>query len=79
MISKTFAAIAALSMVAASGPAAAQSLAPPTAVQVGEPVADASALEGKGPAFYVISAIVLGLIIWGIIELIDDEEDSISP
>ena len=32
-----------------------------------------SSLRRRGAGFYIIGAVVLGLIIWGIIELTDNE------
>lgn len=71
---KSLVAIAALSLVAA--PVAAQSAAPLSApaVRAGAETGDASRLHGT--TAWILAAIALGLIVWGIIELTgDDEED----
>ena len=81
MLSKTFATLAAASMLTLGGAASAQSSAPsgfaqaPSAGRAGAALGDDSALEDRGPGFYIIGAIVLGLVIWGIIELTSDNDD----
>jgi hypothetical protein len=83
MIPKPLHALAALALVGASSAAVAQSAAPlslaaSTATRAGATPADASDL--RGPALWIGGAIVLGLIVWGIIELTDDEDDfPVSP
>jgi hypothetical protein len=74
------AAIAAVSLIAASGSAVAQTAQPlsltnsPTA-RAGGSVSGESSLNGRrGAGIYIIGAVVLGLIIWGIIELTDNNE-----
>lgn len=75
------AAIAAVSLIASSSVAAAQtarplSLANHPAARAGADVSGESSLARRGTAFYIVGAIVLGLVIWGIIELTsDDDED----
>lgn len=70
---KSLAALAALSVIAA--PATAQAAAaPPAAQRVGAEPGGASQLHGT--TAWVLAAIALGLIVWGIIELTgNDEED----
>ncbi len=75
MLSKKLAAIAALSLITASSAAAAQTAQPlsltnaPAGATQGE-----NNLEGtSGAGIYIIGAVVLGLIIWGIIELSDSD------
>ena len=80
MISRTLAALAAASLVFGSSAAMAQSAAPlgvgnsPAVERAG---ADAdSASELRGTTGWIIGAIALALIIWGAIELLDDDPDS---
>lgn len=83
MFSKSITALAAASLIGLSSAAAAQTAAPtgPASAAVVERAgADAQGtneLRG-GMTVYIIGAIVLGLIIWGAIELFDDD-DSDSP
>lgn len=78
MLSKKLAALAALSMMTASTVAHAQAapVAAPAIEQAGANLDNANALEGT--TFWIVGAIVVGLAIWGIIELTDDDEPS-SP
>ena len=84
MLSKKLSALAAISVLAAS-PAAAQtaqslSLANAPAVRVGAPSVDANALVSRnGIGFYRIGAVVLGLVIWGVIELTKNDDSPSSP
>lgn len=85
MRSKKLAALAALSLMTAGTAAQAQSAqslsvaASPAAQRAGADMADANEMGG-GITTWLIGAAVLGLAIWGIIELTkDDEEDSVSP
>jgi hypothetical protein len=82
MLSKKLAAIAAVSLITASSAAVAQSAQPLSLTN--SPAARASAgtsgessLDRRGVGIYIVGAVVLGLIIWGIIELTKD--DSHSP
>ncbi len=73
---KSLAAVAAFSLIA-SPVAAAQSAAPLSLAQsqrAGEAVGDASRLEGT--TAWVLAAIALGLIVWGIIELTGNDDDA---
>lgn len=75
MRSRTLAALAAISLMAGSSAAIAQSAQPLSLASARAGAAtEGSDLTGRGPGFYIIGAIVLGLVIWGIIELIDDNE-----
>ena len=80
MLSKKLAAIAAISLVTASSAAVAQTAQPLSVAnaRTGTPVAGASNLDDRnGVGIYIVGAVVLGLIIWGIIELTsDDDPDS---
>jgi hypothetical protein len=75
MLSKKLAAIAALSLITASSAAAAQSAQPlslansPAASSAGAVTQGESDLDRRGVGIYIIGAVVLGLVIWGIIEL----------
>ena len=77
MFSKKLAALAALSMITASSAAIAQSAAPLSidsapAVQAGETIQGSNELVGT--TAWILAAIALGLIVWGIIELTDDSD-----
>lgn len=77
MFSKKLAALAALSMITASSAAVAQSAAPLSidsapAVQAGETTQGSNELVGT--TAWILAAIGLGLIVWGIIELTDDSD-----
>jgi len=84
MLSKKLAAIVAVSLLTASSAAVAQSaqplsLANSPAARANAGVAGESELDRRGIGIYVIGAVVLGLIIWGVIELTKDDNDSESP
>jgi hypothetical protein len=71
------AALAALSMITASGAAVAQAAAPLStdgapAVQAGETTRGSNELVGT--TAWILAAIGLGLIVWGIVELTDDSD-----
>ena len=79
---KPLAALAAMSLVAGSSVAAAQ-VAPAAPVagleRAGAETTDANALYGS-TTLLVVGAVVLGLAIWGIIELTsDDDDEPVSP
>lgn len=85
MSSKKFSALVALAMVTASSAAIAQSAQPlsvsnaPTA-RAGAGMQDASNVDDRrGIGIYIIGAVVLGLIIWGIIELTSGDDGPHSP
>jgi len=77
MLSKKLSALVALSMITASSAAVAQSaqslsLGNAPAARTGAATSDAAALDDRnGIGIYIVGAVVLGLIIWGIIELTD--------
>ena len=78
MISKKLSALVAISMLAASSAAvaqSAQSLSLSPAVHAGADAQGANALDSRnGIGIYLIGAVVLGLIVWGVIELTKDDE-----
>ncbi len=79
MRSTRLAALAALSMIVGSTAAVAQSAAPQT-ISVGETAEGSSELDGRnGIGIYLIGAVVIGLIVWGVIELTKNDEHSTSP
>lgn len=62
----------------AVSPAVAQSNAaqsPSLSARSGAELSGESELDSMGPGTYIIGAIVLGLIIWGIIEVLDNGND----
>lgn len=78
MLSKKLAALAAISMVAASSAAVAQS-APASAPVVSRASADVQGSnELVGTTAWILAAIALGLVVWGIVELTGDDGPS-SP
>jgi len=85
MLSKKLAAIAAASLISASSAAVAQSAQPlslansPVAQRAGATAAGQSDLDRRGIGIYIIGAIALGLIIWGIIEITKDDNGPNSP
>jgi hypothetical protein len=85
MLSKKLAAIAAASLISASSAAVAQSAQPlslsnsPAAARASAGVSGESNLDRRGVGIYIVGAIVLGLIIWGIIELTKKDDGPSSP
>lgn len=85
MLSKKLAAIAAASLISASSAAVAQSAQPlslsnsPAAARASAGINGESNLDRRGVGIYIVGAIVLGLIIWGIIELTKDDDGPSSP
>ena len=57
---------------------AAPAVAEVSAERVAAPTAEESELAGLGAGAYVLGAIGLGLIIYGIIEISDDDDDPVS-
>ena len=78
MLSKKLAALAAISMITASSAAVAQTA--PSSVastaRAGAPTEGSNELVGT--TAWILAAVALGLIVWGIIELTDDDGPS-SP
>ena len=76
--------LASLSLLAAGAAQAspAQSLSLRNAPEIGRASTDAgasNAQSGTGAGIYVIGAIVAGLMIWGIVELVSGDDDPDSP
>jgi hypothetical protein len=84
MLSKKLAAIAALSLITASSAAVAQTAQPlslsnsPTVERAAAGMQGQGNLDRRGYGIYVVGAIVLGLIIFGIVKLVDNN-NSHSP
>lgn len=82
---KMVTAMTALALVAGSSAAVAQTAQPlslshsPAIERAGAPANGASELNASGPGIYILGAIGLGLIIWGIIELTEDDDGPDSP
>ena len=80
MRAKYLAAIAAVSLVTAGSAAVAQTAQPlslansPAARASADASGESSLNRRRGAGIYIIGAIVLGLIIWGVIELTKDNE-----
>jgi hypothetical protein len=79
MISKMLGMLGAASLLAGASAAAAQSAAPLSlahspAARAGAQTGDSGKLEGTG--LWIVGGIVLALVIWGVIELIDDEDEA---
>lgn len=76
--------IASLSLLTAAAvqasPAQSLSLANAPEISRASTVAGASSAQSEtGAGIYVIGAIVAGLMIWGIVELVSDDDDPDSP
>jgi hypothetical protein len=85
MLSKKLAAIAAVSLITASSAAVAQSAQPlslsssPAVQRASAGTSGESSLDRRGIGMYVVGAVVLGLIVWGIIELTKNNNHPHSP
>jgi hypothetical protein len=85
MLSNKLAAIAAVSLITASSAAVAQSAQPlslsssPAVQRASAGISGESNLERRGIGMYVVGAVVLGLIIWGIIEVTKNNNHPHSP
>jgi len=85
MLSKKLAAIAAVSLITASSAAVAQSAQPlslsqsPAVERASAGTSGQNSLDRRGYGIYVVGAIVLGLIVWGIIELTNNNDHPHSP
>ena len=85
MLSKKLSALVAISVLTASSAAVAQtaqplSLSNAPAMRAGAVSTEASALDDRnGIGIYIIGAVVLGLIVWGVIELTKDDGPPASP
>lgn len=82
MLSKKLSALVALSMITASSAAVAQS-AQPLSLNNSPAMADAEGANSlddrNGIGIYIVGAVVLGLIVWGVLELTKDDEGPESP
>lgn len=85
MLSKKLSALVAISMLTASSAAVAQSaqslsLANAPAMRAGADAQNFNALDSRnGIGIYLIGAVVLGLIVWGVIELTKNDDGAESP
>lgn len=85
MLSKKLAAIAAASLITASSAAVAQSAQPlslshsPAGARASADARGESNLDRRGIGIYIVGAVVLGLIIWGVIELTKGNNGPHSP
>ncbi|HST35276.1 MAG TPA: hypothetical protein VLK25_01415 [Allosphingosinicella sp.] len=85
MLKKSFAAIAAIALLAGSSAAAAQSAQPlsvansPAGQRAGAATTGANELGSRGYGIYIIGALVLAAIIYGIIKLTDNDDGPSSP
>ena len=83
MLSKKISALVAISVLSASSAAVAQTAQPLSLANA--PIAtaqpnQANALDSRnGIGIYIIGAVVLGLIVWGIIELTSNDDGPASP
>ena len=85
MLSKKMSALVAISVLSASSAAVAQTAQPlslanaPVTQAAGSPN-QAGALDSRnGYGIYIIGAVVLGLIVWGVIELTKNDNGPASP
>jgi hypothetical protein len=80
VLSRNLSALVALSLISASGAAAAaQPLSLANAPAAARADGASNLDDRNGITIYIIGAVVLGLIIWGIIELTKDDEGPTSP
>ena len=82
MLSKKLAAIAAVSLITASSAAVAQTAQPlslsnsPTAERASAGMSGQSNLDRRGYGIYVVGVIVLAAVIYGIIKLVDNNNNN---
>jgi hypothetical protein len=85
MLSKKLSALVAISVLTASSAAVGQTAQPLSLVnspmaRVAAPTSDVSQLDDRnGIGIYIIGAVVLGLIVWGVIELTNGNGGPHSP
>ena len=85
MLSKKLSALVALSMITASSAAVAQSAQPLSvanspAARAGADAQDANELDSRnGIGIYLIGAVIIGLLVWGAIELLKNDDNPSSP
>jgi hypothetical protein len=82
MLSRKMSALVALSLMTASTAAVAQTAAPLSIANAAPAgvATDANELDSRnGFGIYIIGAVVLGLIVWGVIELTKSDDGPASP
>ena len=85
MLSKKISAVAAAAVLSASSAAVAQTAQPLSVanspmVRAAAPATQTSALDDRnGIGIYIIGAVILGLIVWGVISLTDGNDTPNSP
>jgi hypothetical protein len=85
MLSKKLAAIVAASLLSASSAAVAQSAQPlsltnsPAVQRSAASMQGQSNLDRRGYGIYIVGAVVLGLIVWGVVRLVDHHHGPSSP
>ena len=85
MLSRKLSALVAMSVLTASSTAVAQTAQPLSLtnspmMRVAAPTSDVSQLDDRnGIGIYIIGAVVLGLIVWGVIELTNNGNGPSSP
>lgn len=85
MLSKKLSALVAISVLSASSAAVAQTAQPLSltgspALQTTSLPAQSSSLDDRnGIGIYLIGAVILGLIVWGVISLTDGDSSPASP
>ena len=85
MLSKKLSALAAISVLSASSAAMAQSAQPlslanaPTSRAAVAPTQAGALDDRNGIGIYIIGAVILGLIVWGVIELTKSDGTPASP
>ena len=75
---KLFTTVATALALVAAGPAVAAAKAAPVPASETNVQAEGAMFEELGAAAYIAGAVLLGLFIWGLIELTDDD-DGVSP
>jgi hypothetical protein len=84
MLSKKLATVVAASLITASSAAVAQTAQPlsltnsPAVARSGADLQGQNNLDRRGYGIYVVGVIVLGLIIWGIVKLVDNNNNGPS-
>ena len=79
MLSKKLAILVAASLVTASSAAVAQSAQPLSVVRSGATTQGAANLDRRGYGIYLVGAVVLAAIIYGIVKVVDHKSHPTSP